>query len=55
MNEQETRTNLILPALQAAGWGSVEGSRIREEFPISQGRLIGSGRRSAPSNSQRIK
>ena len=42
MNEQETRTNLILPALQAAGWGSVEGSRIREEFPISQGRLIGS-------------
>ena len=49
MNEQETRTNLILPALQAVGWGSVEGSRIREEFPISQGRLIGSGRRSAPS------
>jgi type I restriction enzyme, R subunit len=49
MNEQETRTNLILPLIQAAGWGSVEGSKIREEFPISQGRLIGSGRRSAPS------
>ena len=49
MNEQETRTNLILPAIQAAGWGSVEGSKIREEFAISQGRLIGSGRRSAPS------
>ena len=48
MNEQETRTNLILPALQEAGWGSVEGSRIRESFPISQGRLIGGGRRAKP-------
>jgi len=48
MNEQETRTEYILPALQKAGWGLVEGSRIREEFPISKGRLIGHGQRSKP-------
>ena len=48
MNEQETRTNLILPAIQEAGWGTVEGSRIREDYPISQGRLVGSGKRSMP-------
>ena len=48
MNEQETRTEYILPALQKAGWGFVEGSRIREEFPISKGRLIGHGQRSKP-------
>ena len=45
MNEAETRTNLILPALQKAGWGTQEGSRIREEFPIAVGRLMGQGRR----------
>ena len=48
MNEQETRTEYILPALQKAGWGIVPGSRIREEFPISKGRLIGHGQRSKP-------
>jgi len=48
MNEQETRTNLILPAIQEAGWGVIEGSRIREDYPISQGRLVGSGKRSMP-------
>ena len=48
MNEQETRTEYIIPALKAAGWGIVEGSRIREEFPITKGRLIGHGKRSKP-------
>ncbi len=48
MNEQETRTEYILPALRRAGWGEIEGSRIREEFPISKGRLIGHGQRSIP-------
>jgi type I restriction enzyme R subunit len=48
MNEQETRTEYILPALQKAGWGVVASSRIREEFPISKGRLIGHGQRSKP-------
>ncbi|NND77871.1 MAG: DEAD/DEAH box helicase family protein [Flavobacteriales bacterium] len=47
MNESETRAELIDPALAAAGWGVVEGSRIRREFPITQGRILGQGRRSA--------
>jgi len=29
MNEAETRAEKIDPALKAAGWGVVEGSRIR--------------------------
>ena len=45
MNEAETRAELIDPALQAAGWGVVEGSRIRREYPITLGRLEGFGRR----------
>lgn len=48
MNEQETRTEYIIPALQKVGWGIVADSRIREEFPISKGRLIGHGQRSKP-------
>ncbi len=38
----------IDPALQAAGWGVVEGSRIRREYPITPGRLEGFGRRAKP-------
>jgi type I restriction enzyme, R subunit len=45
MNEAETRAEHIDPALKAAGWGIVEGSRIRREYPITLGRLEGSGRR----------
>ena len=45
MNEAETRAEHIDPALKAAGWGVVEGSRISREFPITQGRLEGLGRR----------
>ena len=37
MNEAETRAEHIAPALQAAGWGVVEGSRIRREYPIALG------------------
>ena len=33
MNEAETRAEYIHPALKAAGWGVVEGSRIRREYP----------------------
>ena len=43
-NEAETRAELIDPALAAAGWGIVEGSRIRREH-ITLGRLIGGGKR----------
>ncbi|RDV05952.1 restriction endonuclease subunit R [Sphingorhabdus pulchriflava] len=46
MNEAETRADLIDPALAAAGWGVVEGSRTRREV-IAPGRLTGSGKRSA--------
>src|SRR5260370_40522068 len=45
MNEATTRAEHIDPALQAAGWGVVEGSRIVREYPITLGRLEGLGRR----------
>ena len=48
MNEAETRAEHIDPALKAAGWGVVDGSRIRREFPITLGRLEGHGRRGKP-------
>ncbi len=48
MNEAETRADHIDPALRVAGWGVVEGSRIRREYPITLGRLEGSGRRGKP-------
>lgn len=46
MNEAETRAEYIDPALAAAGWGVVEGSRIRREYLIAPGRIEGRGRRS---------
>ena len=45
MNEAETRAEHIDPALKAAGWGVVEDSRIRREYPITLGRIEGGGRR----------
>jgi type I restriction enzyme R subunit len=45
MNEAETRAEHIDPALKAAGWGVVEGSRILREHGITQGRLLGGGKR----------
>ncbi len=48
MNEAETRAEHIDPALKAAGWGVVEGSRIRREYPITPGRIEGRGRRGKP-------
>jgi len=45
MNEAETRAEHIDPALKAAGWGVVDGSRIAREHPITPGRLEGQGRR----------
>ena len=46
MNEAETRAELIDPALREAGWGVVEGSRVRLEM-VAPGRLVGNGRRAA--------
>ncbi|REL39137.1 restriction endonuclease subunit R [Rhodohalobacter sp. SW132] len=48
MNEAQTRLELITPALKEAGWGEVEESRIRVEVQITDGRLIGNGRRTPP-------
>ena len=48
MNEAETRAEHIDPALARAGWGPVDGTRIRREFPITPGRLEGQGRRGKP-------
>ena len=45
MNEAETRAEHVDPALAAAGWGIVAGSRIRREYQITLGRLEGHGRR----------
>jgi len=44
MNEAETRADHIDPALKAAGWGVVEGSRVRREV-ITLGRIQGGGKR----------
>jgi type I restriction enzyme, R subunit len=54
MNETETRAELIDPALKRAGWGIVEGSRIRMEFPINKGRLIGHGQRTRPDKADYV-
>jgi type I restriction enzyme, R subunit len=54
MNEAETRAELIDPALKAAGWGVVEGSRIRREYLISPGRIDRRGRRGKPLCADRI-
>lgn len=43
MNEAETRAELIDPQLQAAGWGVVEGSKIRREYHINKGRIQAGG------------
>ena len=47
MNEAETRAELIDPALKAAGWGEIDGSRVRREV-ITIGRLQGGGKRMNP-------
>lgn len=48
MNEAETRAEHIDPALKAAGWGVVEGSRVRREYMISPGRIEGGGKKGKP-------
>jgi type I restriction enzyme R subunit len=48
MNEAETRAEHIDPALKAAGWGVVDGSRVRRDYWISPGRIEGQGRHGNP-------
>ncbi|WP_340313472.1 EcoAI/FtnUII family type I restriction enzme subunit R [Rhizorhabdus argentea] len=47
MNEAETRAEMIDPALYAAGWGVVDGSRTRREV-IAPGRIMGKAKRATP-------
>jgi type I restriction enzyme, R subunit len=47
LNEAETRAEHIDPVLREAGWGVVDGSRVRREH-ICPGRLEGFGRRAKP-------
>mgnify|MGYP000544765988 CR=1 FL=1 len=54
MNESETRAELIDPHLQQQGWAIVPESRIRREYPITKGRLIGSGKRAMPDKADYI-
>jgi type I restriction enzyme R subunit len=54
MNETETRAEYIDPALKTAGWGVVPGSRIRREFPITKGRLIGHDQRTRPEKADYV-
>lgn len=53
-NESETRAELIDPHLQQQGWSVVPESRIRREYPITKGRLIGSGKRAMPDKADYI-
>ena len=45
MNEADTRANLITPQLKKAGWGVVEGSLIKREYPINLGEIRPGGMR----------
>ncbi|MDD3004269.1 EcoAI/FtnUII family type I restriction enzme subunit R [Flavobacterium sp.] len=53
-NESETRAELIDPHLQKQGWAVIPESRIRREYPITKGRLIGSGKRAMPDKADYI-
>lgn len=44
MNEAETRAEHVDHAPKAAGWGVVEGGRVRREVPITPGRVEALGR-----------
>ena len=48
MNEAETRAELIDPKLAAAGWGSVEGSKVLREYHITEGKIQTGGGRAKP-------
>lgn len=51
MNEQETRSRLIRPAITAAGWSDVQ---IREEYPYTLGRIHVSGNTCKRGESKKV-
>lgn len=54
MNEADTRANLIDPKLVDDGWGAVENSYIRREVTITNGRIIGGGKRASSLSSDYV-
>ena len=52
MNEAETRAEHVDPALKAAGWGVIEGSRVLREHGITLGRLQGRGGKSTRAKAE---
>jgi len=53
-NEADTRADLIDPKLVEAGWGQVANSYIRREVSITQGRIIGGGKRASALSSDYV-
>lgn len=53
-NEADTRADLIDPKLGEAGWSSVGKSYIRREVTITQGRILGGGRRASALSSDYV-
>jgi len=48
MSEDDTRAELIEPKLKQSGWGVVENSRVRRNYPITLGRIQVGGKRAKP-------
>ena len=48
MSEQDTRAELIEPKLKESGWGIIENTKIRREYPITAGRIQIGGKRAKP-------
>ncbi len=48
MSEQDTRAELIEPKLKESGWGIIENTKIRREYPITAGRIQIGGNRAKP-------
>lgn len=53
-NEADTRADLIDPKLIEAGWGTILNSYIRREVSITQGRIIGGGKRASALSSDYV-
>lgn len=53
-NEADTRADLIDPKLIEAGWGTLENSYIRREVSITNGRIIGGGKRASALSSDYV-
>lgn len=53
-NEADTRADLIDPKLVDSGWSQVEDSYIRREVTITNGRIIGGGKRASSLSSDYV-